>query len=360
LRDETCKQVEGNRIIMPTTLKEIAAAAGVSHVTVHNALHGRGRLSESRRREICRIARRLGYRANAGARAMQQGRFDCAALVVSLKRTWSQTPEGLLRGIESALAERDMHLTVAALPDEKLTSTGYVPKILRTLMADGLLVNYNAHIPERMSELLADPAIPAIWINSRQSGNCVYPDDYAAAADATRRLLELGHRHVAYVDYTSPSTRTPGHYSQVDRRQGYQDAMVEAGLRPHRIGNRRLLTRDEVVSSLQAVMAVEDRPTATLTYGPTEGQALLFAAALSRLHVPSDLSIVTFAEEPLRNLDTRFATCVLPEEELGRRAVRKLLTRIECPAEALPAEAVPLGFDRGRTLAPPPEPGGQR
>ena len=73
-------------------------------------------------------------------------------------------------------------------------NTMYVPKILRTLMADGLLINYTNHLPEHLVDIVSQQRLPAVWINTRRENSAVYPRNFEAARSLTNRLLELGHR----------------------------------------------------------------------------------------------------------------------------------------------------------------------
>src|SRR2546421_5430565 len=106
---------------MSVTIKEIARRTGMSIPTVGNIL-GRSadRYSAKTQQRIRQAAQELGYKPNSSARAMRQGRFGCAALVLSRSKqqTHSHIPAGLLDGLDDALARHDMHLTVARLTDE--------------------------------------------------------------------------------------------------------------------------------------------------------------------------------------------------------------------------------------------------
>src|SRR5215470_8292138 len=154
---------------MTITIKEIARRTGLSIPTVGNVL-GRSayRYSADTRNRVMQACQELGYKPNASARAMRQGRFGCAALVLSRSKqqTHSHIPPGLLDGLDDALAQHDMHLTVSRLTDEELTSDGFVPKVLRESMADGMIVNYTHDIPQAMLDLIHAHHAPAVWLNA--------------------------------------------------------------------------------------------------------------------------------------------------------------------------------------------------
>ncbi|WP_084517331.1 LacI family DNA-binding transcriptional regulator [Microtetraspora niveoalba] len=64
------------------TIRDVAAAAGVSVTTVSDALNDKGKLRAETRARIQRIARELGYRPSRVAQAFRQGRTGTIALVL--------------------------------------------------------------------------------------------------------------------------------------------------------------------------------------------------------------------------------------------------------------------------------------
>ncbi len=341
---------------MAVTIDQVAAVAGCSRQTVSAILNGRSDLyrPETNAR-VAAAARHLGYRPNSAARAMAQGRFGTVALILSDAGGGRSTlPEHLLAGIAHVLEEHDLHLTVARLPDERLTDARYVPKILREWSADGLLINYNARMPERMGELIETSHLPAVWLNDKRPTNAVYPDDAQGGRLAAETLLAAGHRRIAYTDYTSGhADLADGHYSRADRLAGYEQAMRSAGLEPCLIG-----TTDqhrpfrERIGEWEAHLSRRDRSTAVVAYSSDKLEPMLYAAERMRLEAPRDLSLVVFGSKPAF---ARFCltTVRLPEADVGREGVRMLLERIKRPERDLPARAQKMTEVRGATVGPP-------
>ena len=65
------------------TIRDVAAAAGVSPATVSLALNGRGTISATTATHVREVAERMGYRASRAARALRTARTDTLALVLS-------------------------------------------------------------------------------------------------------------------------------------------------------------------------------------------------------------------------------------------------------------------------------------
>lgn len=339
---------------MAATIADIAARVGKTCQLVSAVLHG-GRsssaASEETRRRIFRAAEELGYLPNAAARAVSTGRFGAVGLLLSTASWKSSLPGPTLEGIREALAGRDMHLSLGWFPDEKLTAAGYVPKLLRELMADGLLIKYDSFIPPRMIALIRRHRVPAIWMNSKQAYDCVYPDDLAGARMATERLLGLGHRRIAYADLNPRPARS--HYSSDERARGYAEAMKNAGLEPLFLAGGAPVPMDARVALFKGILSRAERPTAIVTYGSTEAMPALYAAAAAGLRVPEELSVVTFAGAAQDSMGVRLAAALIPEEEMGRLAVEMLMEKLDRPSRRLGPRALAFGFDEGQTCAPP-------
>jgi len=345
------------------TLDQIAKRANVSRMTISNVLNGYYQPTQKRAVEraerIRAIAREMGYMPNAAAKAIRAGKFGVASLLLSTKKRRSTLPENLLCGMHDALAERDMRLEVARLPDESLVDDATMPKLLSQRSADGLLIDYTHSIPEAMVQIIREHHLPAVWINSKQDADCVHSDDLRAGYDATRRLLEVGHRRVGYIDYSHGPDFLSPHYSAHDRRRGYERAMREAGL-PSRVYMAEAgpnIPGPQRVGHARQMLEAPDRPTAVVTYGRTEAAPIICAAGQIGLSVPEDLSLINIGEYPIGYLGPMLTTMILPQREMGRQAVDMLIEKIENPDRALPPRALPFDLEVGDSVAPPGRPG---
>jgi DNA-binding LacI/PurR family transcriptional regulator len=331
-----------------TTIQDIAMRANVSPRAVSYALNGTGRISQVTRKRVRALADQLGYRTNTAARTTRTGRFGAVGLLLSSREGRSNLPSRLLAGIHDALARHDLMLNLVQLPDDNFTDSTSIPRILREKACDGLLVDFILGVPQRMLELINEHRVPAVFMNSRHDADAVYPDDFQAGQIATRKLIDAGHRRIAYVSHDI-SHETP-HYSVMDRRAGYESAMLEAGLATLTSTHRR--SKHEFLDVFTGWLTSPDRPTAVVTYSPSMVAVSMVAAARLGLRFPEDLSIVTFASQPfglVRDIDT----LITPEEEMGRLAVEMLLTRIN-DGQHTPSRRLAFTWSPGESIAPGP------
>lgn len=317
---------------MPVTLKQLAQHSGVSVPTISQILNEKGhRYSEATCKKVLQAVQDLGYRPNSSARAIRMGRFNCAALLLSTESYRSFLPPPLLHGIHHGLAAKDMHLSIAMLPDEQLTNQNFVPKLMRQWMADGLLVNYHVHAPTRLKELILQYKLPAIWINAPLKQDCVSPNDRQGTRMLTERMIEMGHRNIAYADLTSSEDREPDHISVQDRLGGYCDAMKAAGLYLRVIRPTTKLEAYERAPFAEQELLRPDQPSAAVCYSDTSALVMLQAAAQAGIRVPRDMSIATVSEERVGHSGVPITTAIIPWKQVGNEASRMLMEKIAQP-----------------------------
>lgn len=331
----------------PSIVDQIAQEVGVSANTVTRALNGEAtyrRPTYARRaKRIRELADKHGYRANTAAKAMSTGRFNAIGYLHSSGDNNSFTNIPLLKGIQAALHERNLHLTSSYQPDERLTDADQLPKLVRDMTADGLLVDYISRIPETMLNLFRRYRIPAIWINVKLQQDCVFPDDVAAGRLATEHLLERGHRKIAL-----GALNITSHYSYRDRIEGYTQAMLSAGLQPV-VFRPELASFNNRLDHAMQWFQQDDRPTAVVTPGVPSSTPLAAAAMANGLTLGKDIAFVTMHESLERSLGLAMSTVVVPFESVGQLATQELIAKIDDPHTARTPRTILPGFEQGVT-----------
>jgi LacI family transcriptional regulator len=327
------------------TTADIARKLGVSRPTVSSVLSGaktNTAVSDELRARIVETAAAMGYRPNAAASAVRNGRFNSVALVAGKGSSTSTLPQALLFRLTDGLAAHGLQLVVARLSDEALTDERLLPLFLRQHSCDGLLLNYTHRVPHGVRDLIDRYRIPSIWINVKQSHDCVHPDDFDAARRATRWLIERGHRRIAYLDtLASPAVASEeAHYSVADRKAGYHAAMRDAGLPATPQPTQAVTPGLAHVEALCRCLRAADRPTAMLAYGGGESAAYIAALRLG-LSVPGDLELVGFGDHVVSVGGVPLPTMRIQLADVAASAVAAILAKIAAPAAHQPAVAVP-------------------
>lgn len=334
--------------ITPVTVGQVAERAGLSRQTVSNILNEKGHLFRAETRElVLRVADELGYRPNSIAKALRSGRFNSIGLLSSIdQRVGSVAPEALA-GIHSVLRERDLHLVSGRYSDDLLVDKSRAPKVLRELMADGLIINYTHLVPSGLLDLVNTSPMPAIWFNSIRDADAVRPDDRQGGRIATEYLLGLGHRRIAFVNLLHSEAEIRGlgrplHYSIGQRHEGYQEAMKNAGLTPQLIARCEDVTETRSVGGPFLWLEGEDRPTALIFHSEGGLVPLIIRLGELGLRMPRDLSAVLFTNGDYNLAGLAFDQVIVPHYKIGEAAVRALLRKIEAPRTlVLPPLVIP-------------------
>ena len=338
-----------------SVIDEIAQRTGCSLTTIRRVLRGGNKEvwsgTAERAERIRQVARDLGFLPNASAAAVKNGRFNAVLLVLSTERGRCYLPEALLHSLCSALEAAGQHLVIGRFSDEALTSPASLPTFLSRWSCDGALVNYTDRFPSHINDLLCQYRIPSIWMNAPFDVDCVKYDERRGGRDATRLLLEKGHRRIVYIDLRHESDHEV-HYSAALRLAGYQDAMREAGLQPHPALELGDLGGSAQIERLANALRGEERATGIVTYDRAE--RILLAAAVAGLQVPRDLSIVTFGDGHSEYAGISVTQMALPYEKAGRTAVSLLMEKIDQSGKDMAVKPLALRVVPGETCSIPP------
>ncbi|GAA1673222.1 LacI family DNA-binding transcriptional regulator [Glycomyces endophyticus] len=313
---------------MPPTLKDIASEAGVSPATVSNVINGvQARVSTDTRDRILRIVERHGYVPSASARSLAARSSRIVGLLVPAadkdSLTLSPHTAGVVGTLERALRRHDYHLMLRGI-----ARPAEVTEALRSWNLDGavLLGFHDADIDRLRRRHVGDVALVAMDAYSDNPlALAVRSDDHAGGRLAARRLLDLGHRRIAFA---GPAFSATGVVRQ--RYEGFRQAFADVGAvwdeRLHCVADTtRTAGRDaglRIAASLPEVTAIVATADA-LAVGIMEGLA---AAGKT---VPGDVSIVGYDDADIASFVTPKLTTVAQDlRAKSAVAVRLLLDRL--------------------------------
>jgi DNA-binding LacI/PurR family transcriptional regulator len=197
------------------------------------------------------------------------------------------------------------------------------------LGVDGLVLA--GSIP--MSQAIIDAAsqIPTVAVGGRgldvdlPRADILANDNHLGGALAVRHLIELGHTRIAHI-HGLPSVA-----GRV-RMQGYEDTMRAAGLGDYVRIESGDMSEEGGYRATVRLLSGQDRPTAIFAANDLTCVGALSAAAALGVRVPEELSLVGFDNSVFARLRALWLTSVDASAfELGQRAARMLLARIERP-----------------------------
>lgn len=195
------------------------------------------------------------------------------------------------------------------------------------------------------------------------AADAVVCDNFAGGLAATRHLIELGHRQIAFM--ARPHLNL---FPIAERLRGYRQAMAEAGLAPRDpllIGATQEISTDyalrsytnangEDIRQIGKYLAAADRATAIFAMNDLMALQILRAAELAHVRVPQELSIVGFDDLDLAgHLEVPLTTIQQDPFALGQEAARVLLQRIADPQHAPRQIVLPTHLIVRSSTAPP-------
>ena len=319
---------------MKLTIQHIAARAGVSKGTVSRVLNARTTVAESTRVRVLAVMDELGYRPDPAARELSLRTKHTLGLSLARADRRLAPYFVLFRG--ALLRElQELGIPVEEL-DEDLASSKRLPSAMLVLSAEA---------QDPRVEFLLERKVPTVLVGHHESLSCVAPADEDGAYQATRHLLELGHRQIALL------SGIKSRQGVVDRESGFARALKEHGLGSELSGVTRLVGNFELLGGYRAVRrAWEGGVRFSALFCESDEMAVGAIGALEDLgvRVPQDVSIVGFDGMP--ELPYRLTTVAQDIPAIARCAVELLLEALQ----DLPARRVvnPVSLVLGDTTAP--------
>ncbi|MFD1787127.1 LacI family DNA-binding transcriptional regulator [Sphingomonas floccifaciens] len=328
-----------------STIRDVAASAGVSIRTVSRVLNRSPKVNAETRERVEATIATLGFRRSARARGLATGRSYLIALLHNDRN--ALVLDTLQRGVVEAAAERGYELVVHPAPAEETDAVADILDFVGRSRIDGLVVMAPVSGIVGLADELAAAGVPAVALAAvgiAGFSDMLVSDERGAAADVARYLRGLGHARVGLVNGPLDAQ------SAQERRSGFLNAaegmaVVEA---PGDYGF------DAGVAAGDALLGIEPRPTAIFAVNDIMAAGVLKAAAARGIAVPRDVSVVGFDGSMLARMLTPALTSVhRPLADMARSATTRLLDIIEGGDDATPLTAQ-LTLIEGESSGPAP------
>ncbi len=315
------------------SIKEVAEIAGVHRTTASKVLNNQAgfRINQTTRKRVLEAARRLGFDRN--------DRFVPPVGVRSI---------GLLNFHKYSKQLNPFYSDVFDGIDTEAREVGLNIYLINTM--ERMSIIHLLHQPDFLgilsvgvsSDLLAPFELtnrPLVGIEAPHgmSSTALYAvrtDSFRGMFDATKHLIERGHRRVYYLSFSEPNGREP--QVSLERYSGVATALNEAGIpcRDIRFYGDTSGGRDEqMLATMRGYRAMNQLlrrkppvPFACVCFSDLDAEGAMNAAKEKGLRVPEDVSLVGYDDIPrAAELSPPLTTVSVPRIELGRRAVRLML-----------------------------------
>ena len=318
------------------TLKDIAQRAGVATGTVSMVLNESPLISEATRVHVSQVIRDIGYVYNRGAAQMRNKRTNIVGVSICdlLNPYFAQIAAEIEQSLDAL--GRVVFLCNCR---ESVDRQARFLNTLREYNVEGVLLMPAIGTPKSAIAQLTEWRIPVVMVSRRVIGtdaDFVGNDNKLGTLLATRHLLELGHRRIAFVGYNGRTS------TGRERTAGYQAALKAAGIALETsLVIECNASREEGFRAIIELYGRAQPPTAVVCFN----DLLAFGVMLGLRHMgyePGlDCSVTGFDDVDEAALwRPQLTTVAVDVDAIGRAAGRLLRARIEDPQRPIERIAI--------------------
>lgn len=338
----------------PVTIRDVAKAAGVGVGTVSRVINNHPSVRESTRHKVEQAIAALNYTPNPIARQLSWGKTLSIAVVAPFFIRPSSVER--LQGVETVLSEANYDLVLYNVETQSRRNA-----LFRTLPRgdsfDGILI-LTLSPADAEADFLLQTKIPIVLVDAHHPKlNRVIIDDVAGGRMATQHLIDLGHRHIAYIsDILESPFRHEG--ASARRYLGYQQALTAAGIpfnpEYYRQDQHGVLQAERMTDQL---LSLPEPPTAIFAASDTQAIGVMRAAEHRGIAIPEQLSVIGFDDIEIAEY-MHLTTIHQPLFTSGVEGAQRLLELIRQSPDTPPVVKkiqLPLRLVQRQTTALPPE-----
>jgi LacI family transcriptional regulator len=310
------------------TIKEVAAATGVSFGTVSRVINNDIHVKPATRERVLIAMEQLGFVVNRQARSLAGGKTNTVGVLVPDLGT-GYIGE-IIRGIDAELSLADLDLILYTTHRTASKEANYVANLAKG-MVDGLLLV----LPRGLAEFIGTLTrrnFPFVLIDHQGTGQdcpAVGATNWQGGYNATEYLIKLGHQRIGFI------TGSMDLGCSVDRLAGYRSA-----LRTYHIPDSPELIFEGTFFQPDGYAGASDMldlpvaPTAIFASNDVMAMGVMDAVRNRGLRVPDDVSIIGFDDIPQASLiHPALTTINQPLEKMGRVATQMLLDLLQNPGK---------------------------
>ncbi|HEX6193626.1 MAG TPA: LacI family DNA-binding transcriptional regulator [Chitinophagaceae bacterium] len=338
------------------TIKDIAKALGLSTSTVSRALRDSYEISPETKKLVLEYAEKNNYHPNPIALSLKERRSRSIGVIVCeiANSFFSQT----INGIES-IAYNNGYNVIIAQSRESFDREMINLQYLTSRSIDGLIISVSTETKDfSYLKELHGKGMPIVFFDrivDEIETHKVIVDSYKGAYDATRHLLENGHRRIAAI------SNSPFLSITKERLGGYRAALADHGISVDedlvRYCQHGGMIPAEVEEAVTELLALPQKPDAFFTTSDKLTTGCLRSLKTRKIKVPQEMALVGFSNTDLTELlDPPLTIIKQPAFEMGEIATTLLLQLIESKRPVIDFETRRLATElivRGSSIGNP-------
>ncbi|WP_396934099.1 LacI family DNA-binding transcriptional regulator [Mycolicibacterium sp.] len=274
-------------------MADVATAAGVSRTLVSFILDGKPGASEETRQRVLAVAEEIGYRPDAAARLLAQGRSRTIGVLTDVHQLFQAE---LVTNIYPAAEQRGYDMLLSANLHDHAEAT-FVESLLSHRCGSLILLgprssqDYLHQLADRVPTVVVGRRMPNI-LEAAGTLATVRTNDAKGMRLAVDYLVDLGHRDIHHVD----GGDDPG---SADRRRAYRAAMRSHGLADHVAVVPGAHNEQAGASAARTMLDAGKLPTAVLAGNDRCALGLLDVFTRAGIAIPGELSLMGYDDSHL-------------------------------------------------------------
>lgn len=296
------------------TIRDVAALAGVSVATVSKYVNGTQRFSPAVEARLKGAIDELGYRSNPLARSMITGRTRTIGVVILDVANPHFT--NVVKGANRVALAHDYTLLLVDTEENPARERSLIEALAPRV--DGLIISSRAS--ESAATWMHELDKPVVLL--RRVQGLAIPnigfDNRLATYMLARHLLNLGHRHIAYLGFGGATI-------DEERIGGARDALVEAGLTLDVFDTQEPTALAGELACSRILLGPK-RPQAVICYNDLLALGFMKEAKSLGFRLPQDISVAGIDNVPYGEyVEPRLTTIDTQGEKMGELAMKKII-----------------------------------
>ena len=312
------------------SMKDIAAACGVSVATVSKALNDHSDIGEETKVRIRDVARSMGYSPNAMARALKTNRTYNIGVLFMDEAQSGLTHDyfaHVLDNFKRTVEEKGYDITFL---NKSSGNMSYLEHC-KYRGFDGVVIACVDFFDPQVLELVQSD-IPVVTIDHLFNNKIsIMSDNVGGMRDLVKHIYDLGHRKIAYIHGTDSSVTR-------ERVSSFYHTMEELGLEvPDEYVMQAAYRNSTQAGECTAkLLELKNPPTCILYPDDFACYGGINEINDRGLHIPEDISVAGYDGIRIgRHIKPQLTTLRQDTVSIGRQAGEKLVSLIEHPKSTL-------------------------
>lgn len=318
------------------TIADIARMAGVSPAAVSRYLND-GYVSEEKREKIREVIEKTGYVPSRQAQQLRTKRTKLIGVIIP--KIDSDSISRIIEGISEQLLEVDYQLLLANTENDAKNEIKY----LRTFnqdFVDGIILIATSVTSEHR-KLIKSLKVPVVAIGQKVDFvSSIYHNDYGASYAMTARLVEKGHKNIAFIGVPEWDEAVG-----CERLRGFKDCLKDNNIsfNPDWV-LRGMFNMDNGYENAGKLMAMKKKPDAIFCATDTIALGAIHYLNEKKIKIPEQIAVSGIGNgRTARMIDPPLTTADYYYKTSGVEGAKMILDKIDNPKS--PVITMMLGYE---------------